>query len=164
MSSKTCHLGVTSVEDLTQKVFSVVKGTCSVLQGTLNCTSGKLCTLTKGLASQLWLFKSRQVSLNHTSLSLSTLYTLFSTFALISAHAAGLRISRYCPFKWGRNSCLVPPASWISCLAVMMMLFPSTFTSSSSGLQGLNRVRNQKERTTFKVVLHSCSQIVHIVK
>ncbi len=149
MSGKACHVAVTSIEDLIEKVFLVVP------QGIQIFASGKpVALLTKGLASQLRLFKSRQVSLNHTSLSLSTLNTLFSTFALISAHAGGLRISRYCPFKRGRNSCLVPPASWISCLAVMMMLFPSTFTSSSSGLQGLTRVRNQKEKTTFKVVLH----------
>jgi hypothetical protein len=44
--------------------------------------------------------------------------------------------------KYKSGAYLVPPASCISCLAVMMMLLPSTFTSNSSGLTQQNRVNS----------------------
>jgi hypothetical protein len=72
MSGKACHVAVTSIKDLTEKVFLVVP------QGIQICASGKpVALLTKGLASKLRLFRSLQISLHHTRLSLSTLNLTF---------------------------------------------------------------------------------------
>ena len=39
---------------------------------------------------------------------------------------------------------LTPPTSWISCLAVIIMVFPSTLTSRSSGLMMIMIIKGIK--------------------